>query len=1096
MNNRYLNFLRTILLPALAIFVLTFFTSCENFLRGSDVKQQLEELIGYENALTHQLIVRSDPAMGSFLSEGEKSCKLGFTTDLQFTMNKADYVFHGFEAVCVNDPTQSRADCVEFTFNQTESDPDRGIYKVSVKLLKAADDILIRPVCVLIPAVESYSPDASSLNYLNTPIRIHFNMPMDPLVVLEKDEQGNYANISIEYLGEDMSGMFEVPYFDSSNTNMFLTPKGGELKEYLKDTNSAYYNFDISLKQFFVMQTVDGTDYNLTLKGNSDSGYDFIIKYRYAIEETIPIQYIFKATRHESSIDTISNLSKEDEFLYGDIDLSMSTDNVDIRPAVKQQLHNRAGEIIYLYGVFYDSESGVRAVRVKEHLMKDPFCADDINVNGEDDKTTYYYISDNNDDVNWVDKGDGYVTFCIKHNIKSQNGAVNIPVDVLDGAGNVTAKKDAYDNAINNEFIVTKRDYKNFFEPNTFFFKLCNGGFDRNYEWTDCISHKYEANETVFDSTEYNYYLKKLYLMTNNSSYGLCSLYGWATIPVDKMIIQCKYVNSKNIEVTKDFAYVDIFSDEFYYWELDLDVDTIGGKELTIIVADDMGNREEVEYKIPKADTISYTIDGNNVSFFSSSGIPIGSVLQVRNGVYAKYKYISWSGDIEILQNNTYTICPNFNFDYGYLYIEMPNFEYSTNSSSEELNAKITNCQTHISESPRNGTGLLDVTVTVDNDIWNRFDAVYADFSEGYHIPEFESEFKRKQFVKGNNSITVKFFDETLYEKAVTCTVYGVKNNRISKGTEVSFGPISGIQYDNTPPDLYPANLTYNYAHPYVEFSLIDEQSGPDHGIITINGISHYFTDSIKIYDWDICLNPDSELSIVAEFYDKAGNKGKLSSISGIQFFPVTSIQKQNDTEWYAYITSETLSGTSYISKGKIVYYYLNDDGTWSAPTEYPLQSHVTDEGETDGLYTWRVNDVPLPQNKFVKILNAYNQVYSYSNYFYTGTTADLNNPGVYNMLLPYSSSTSKVIVSSDGPVFVHTAVTDRGYDVCKNWDVKEWEFYKKSIGNKYLNFTSAPGAQQKYDIPMREITSGQCYVVIAHYANGNVEMSEVMQKP
>lgn len=1095
MNNRYLKFLRTLLQLGLAAFVLTFFTGCENFMRGSNVKQELEELIAYENALTHQLIIRSDPAMGSFLSEGEKPCKLGFTIDLQFTMNKDDYVFHGFEAVCVNDPTQSRADCVEFTINKTESDPDKGIYKVTVKLVKAADDILIRPVCVLIPAVESYSPDASSLNYLNTPIRIHFNMPMDPLVVLEKDEQGNYANISIEYLGEDMSGMFEAPYFDSSNTNMFLTPKGGELKEYLKDTNSAYYNFDISLKQFFVMQTVDGTDYNLTLKGNSDSGYDFIIKYRYAIEETNPIQYIFKATRHEISIDTISNLSKEDEFLYGDIDLSMSTDNVDIRPAVKQQLHNRAGEIIYLYGVFYDSESGVRAVRVKEHLMKDPFYAEDTNVNGEDDKTTYYYISDNNDDVNWVDKGDGYVTFCIKHNIKSQTGAVNITVDVLDGAGNATAEKDAYDNAINNEFIVTKRDYKNFFNPEKFYFTLYNGGLYNNYGY-DYLINKYYDNETAFDSTEYNKYLKKLYLMTTSDEYGLCALYGWAKIPVDKITIQCKYINSSKKEVTEDFEFAELADEDNYFWELDLDVDTLEGKDLTLIIADDMGNREEVEYKIPKADTISYTIDGNNVSFFSSSGIPIGSVLQVRNGAYAKYQSFTFSDSIEILQNNTYTICPKFNFDYGYLYIEMPNFEFSTNSSSEELNDKITNCQIYISESPRDGSRVLDVTVTVDEDIWNRFDAVYADFTPLYDIPEYDNEGKRKQFIKGNNSITVKYKDKKLYEGEITCTVYGVKNNRVSEGKEETFGPVSGIQYDNTPPELSPENLTYSYAHPYVEFSLIDEQSGPDHGIITINGISHYFTDSIKIYDWDICLNPDSELSIVAEFYDKAGNKGKLSSRSGIQFFPVTSIEKQNDTEWYAYITSETLSGTSYISQGKIVYYYLNDDGTWSVPTEYSLHSHVTDEGETDGLYTWRVNDVPLPQNKFVKILNAYNQVYSSSSYFYTGTTADLNNPGVYNMLLPYSSSTSKVIVSSDGPVFVHTAVTDRGYDVCKNWDVKEWEFYKKSIGNKYLNFTSAPGTQQKYDIPMREITSGQCYVVIAHYANGNVEMSEVMQKP
>ncbi len=1093
MNNKYLIFLRNVLLSGLAIVVLTLFSSCENFLKGNHVKSQLEELIAYENALTHQLIVRSDPAMGSFLSEGEKDCKLGFTTTLQFTMNTDDYVFHGFEAVCVNDTTQSRSDCVEFTINQAESDPSKGIYKVTVKLLKAANDILIRPVCVLIPAVVYYEPESKSPNYLNTPIVIHFNMPMDPLNVLEKDNQGNYKNIFIEYLGENLLGKFEKPSFDSSNTNLFLYPKGGELKEFFKDKETAYYEIDITLKNIFVLQNVDGKDYNLSLKGNNNSDYSFIVRYRYATEDSKPVQYIFKATRHEISIDSIDELEEDDEFKYGSLNLSMSLNADEVIIAREDQLHNRAGEVIYLYGVFYDADSGIRAVRINEHHTKEPFYAEDVNINGKDDKTTYYYINDKNQAVQWVDYGDGYVTFCIKHYMKSQNGAVNITVEVLDGAGNTPEEKDAYDHSINNTFTVIKRDYSNFYAPDTFYYRLYNGGFDRNNVWPDYISHKYSDDEIEFDSTEYNNHLKKLYLNSLNDVCGLCSLYGWTTIPIESMTIQCRYINKYNKEITANFVPVDIESEENYYWELDLDVEKIGGTELTLIVADDMGNRAEVKYTIPESSSISYKKDGNNVSFFSSSGYPIIGLLQVRDEAYAKTIF---SDNIDIAQNNNYKICPRFNLYNGCFYTEISDLEINSNSVSDSLEYSIQNCQVHISESPRDGSRVLDVTVTIDDDAWNKFDAIYADFSNYYYIPEVDGAYSRKHFVKGDNSIKVKIFDNYLYAEEYTCTVYGIKNNRVSSGKEVKFGPVTGIQYDNTPPDM-DYTLPF-YSKPYVEITITDEQSGPDHGIISINGYEHYFEgDSIKIYDWDINLDSDSRLQIIAETYDKAGNKGKGSAGTGIQWFPVTSIEKQS-TLWNLFITSKTTAGFTkqYLSDGTITSYYLNTDGTWTKCDDQKLRTKVSEREIINGLYTIKASNLTLPADKFVKIIHHVpSGNYSYPTYFYTGTIDPQVNTGAYDMVLPYSTSTSKVIISSDGPVFVHTVVTDRGYEVCKNWDVKEWEFYKKSIGETYIDFT-INNAQQKYEIPISEITSGQCYVVIAHFANGKTEMSDVFQMP
>ena len=55
------------------------FTSCENFMDGSDVQSHFEELIDIANAKSYTIIVSQDEAMGSFLSSGDKDCKVGST---------------------------------------------------------------------------------------------------------------------------------------------------------------------------------------------------------------------------------------------------------------------------------------------------------------------------------------------------------------------------------------------------------------------------------------------------------------------------------------------------------------------------------------------------------------------------------------------------------------------------------------------------------------------------------------------------------------------------------------------------------------------------------------------------------------------------------------------------------------------------------------------------------------------------------------------------------------------------------------------------------------------------------------------------------
>ena len=135
----------TIFLSGLVLAFLSGLISCDNFLKGSGVRNALEESIKYANADEYTIIIKSNAAYGSFLSEGEKKCKIGYAIDLQFTVTTEDYYFLGLEAVSTSDSKTSRSDYVEITVQNPEEAKTTGVYKFTLKLLKGINDILITP---------------------------------------------------------------------------------------------------------------------------------------------------------------------------------------------------------------------------------------------------------------------------------------------------------------------------------------------------------------------------------------------------------------------------------------------------------------------------------------------------------------------------------------------------------------------------------------------------------------------------------------------------------------------------------------------------------------------------------------------------------------------------------------------------------------------------------------------------------------------------------------------------------------------------------------------------------------------------------------
>lgn len=167
----------------------------------------------YGNQQKIKFLVKKVEGTGSFLLDGQMECTVGYTIDLQFTVNKADYNFKRLEAVSTVDGS-SRGDVVSFT--PIESNSETGIYKIRVKITDGYDDILIQPVCVKFPRVTEITPAWSDSGCdQDTNIKIKFNKPVDETTF-------DLSLIKIKSGGENLSSYYGTPVFSEDKTTITI----------------------------------------------------------------------------------------------------------------------------------------------------------------------------------------------------------------------------------------------------------------------------------------------------------------------------------------------------------------------------------------------------------------------------------------------------------------------------------------------------------------------------------------------------------------------------------------------------------------------------------------------------------------------------------------------------------------------------------------------------------------------------------------------------------------------------------------------------------------------------------------------------------
>ena len=210
-----------LLLALIFSFSAVVLTSCDNFMNGSEALDQFEKIIDVANAKTYIILVDQDTTKGSFLSSGDKECLVGYTIDLQYTVDSDNYIYNGLEAVSKVNQNNSRADCVEFTKMSSAVDEKAGVYKVQVKLIKESDDIMIRAKCTQIPKIVSITPEFTPSGYdQDTLVKITFNKAINPQTF------ENYDCVSIFSDSSDLKAdFFEAPALTDNNTVLVFGPK-------------------------------------------------------------------------------------------------------------------------------------------------------------------------------------------------------------------------------------------------------------------------------------------------------------------------------------------------------------------------------------------------------------------------------------------------------------------------------------------------------------------------------------------------------------------------------------------------------------------------------------------------------------------------------------------------------------------------------------------------------------------------------------------------------------------------------------------------------------------------------------------------------
>ena len=1073
--------------------ILLTLTSCENFLKGANVAEELREAIEIANSNPTTIYIEAPKDSGT-LSITQVKVKRKENFDLKFTPSD-NWQFVNWE---VFDPATEQIvqDYVKFD-DETKTE-------VKAKLLKAAEKLIIKAKCYELPAIVSVTPSSSQEAFANEPIVITFNTPLASEVMKYED-----GYISLKYNNEDLSKLFETPALSDDGKTVTLKPNGTLVSDYIESKNIANILVDVKLGTKIVQsEIINGKAYSFPLIQNDNSS--FAVRYKAEMERIKPKKFDFFATASKFNLDEAAAVEENSKFSYDDIASQGTFTEEEYKAKI---LQNRINNTVYIYGRYYDADSGVKSVKithkrtnskdgtqVNESLIKpEPFTAQSGN--------TEFFTQD------------GYTKFCVEYHLADDktkedwgDGAILFSVSVLDGAGNETDAE---------TFTIIKDSFVDLSEAEIWNRKYVNKTSEN--EW----SKRNFQNENAL-------YNNLLVPMTKHISLDLHST---AVKSYRNLMLKNYHADNIYLEYESKTGLVKqkmLWNEEKSLYETDLNVDSVNSLVLTLYVMDEFGNENTKCFQMPYPieyhigpdykGGYCYRIKTENTKYYHISTLP--------------YQSIPFSGSLNETSVVVYKSYPYTLFFAGYDADAKlcGDFVRVTESLPSDSDAETFDCISDISIKDN------EFIFYLSDDLWDNYsELAYKvegtckwddDINKFVPLDYSSSNFSYATvsnigYLSGGDDKKIIFnknYDILKYFTDVKISIYAITSNGVTKkkcektytlnraGTEGSY--TFGISNDTRPPE---ATLTYLTATQRVDKFGMDEEFLDDYLIVTAtdlymdsdnniinSGISRF---ELYINNGKTAVFNENELrklddkTFVIPMYGRYKEKEKPDGGPNWYFECKVSVYDNNNN---ITVLTNRIKGCS-LDLTEIDYsngiYSLRFGGSYVDTVRIHLYSFS--DGKWNFKETFSFDDshrleirIPEESGVYKLVPGYYNKEYDIClnppRILFTGGKSS----GEYDLFFKNGGSSPSYVIASDQPVYVQTIVTTKDYATCKDWDAATWESnFPCHLRDIVLEFSPSDYTPKRYTVPIDKIHSGECYVVIAQYSNGEKIMSEVFVK-
>ena len=1000
-------------------------------------------------------------------AQGTASYSIGEEIPLSFEENP-DYKFVGWTITTIGqsvDDSQIKID-----------DESSAITKLHI--YKKVSGVTVTAKAVLMPKVVSVSPNESQQVLTYSPIVIKFNMPMEDSDTT--NSQFTWHNIFIKANNVKIEDCFSSITLNKEKTVLTIIPDYIKLNNYIENVlKQPYLPLEISLDNISVKKD----DIEIPLM---ESGSKFTVVYKIGQDTEPPVITDWYMTRYEITPST--NLDDSKKFIKKTSDAADFLENAVFA--------NLAEDCVYFWGKVYDADSGLQKIIVKQtreayRLAK---TVSNWGITQQREEVSEYTLDSSN--VQYERDGNGNTIFCIKIDIlipTCSGGADLFEISVEDACNNRNNIPDPCISAVVTESL----DIVHF--PFSCPFFMQNSYDDPT---TIILPHR----DVYKDMSNYSLY----YAYPNEDP-------DWkGFIPGKDLDFQCEYIDKDGIKRLEDFpSYEQTKNETGRPLKLNLDENKLDNASYKIIAKYKGYELWTKDFTFPKKPLIT-SIDSNNgetyIKYVSPDGYNIEAYSYTQDEGYVLInRYdgsISSEYDIYLVSRYTVKNKPGISPYYGTKAGPYRLDENSQSFSNSKPNTPVIKKSTITKSATQSECVDIALDVECDGKKWSEvYDSIYLECKYLRHTKNTYSsnEVIDKYLINSGENVSITIQTRSLcFEDSwkPVLTIYGIKNGLISDSGiyKVAFADEQNIlDCDNYPP--YYSEYCYESDSNTYKVCFMDFESGATSAKVTCNG---------KVWDQSVIDNstgwcavniPVDELlpgkkTLVFEMKDKAGNV----SIKKVEFDgSIVEILRDDkfskeDGKWKPVFYDDKAPLTDVndgaVNNEAIIYFYEFETNSWTSEPIYEIARKQKIVKQEDITYS-------VTGSKFVKVRYVRKKSYHcQDNYeiYYAGTESCTN---AYNLLYSNGNSKTSMAVSSDAPVFVHTLATGHSYEECKNWSLSEWESFPREINPQKFTFDSSD-RPKRYDIPMGGTTgvqSGECYIVIAHYADNSVLMSEVMVK-